>query len=153
MLDGGMFWVCEFENEIMGLLLAVKLKQSVFDDMMEGLRQEKDLREGDFAALTENGSIYIVSFFALNKKVASMLFVRYYAHLISHQDYINDLGAATMMQDGKQLIESIGIPFYKTNKIFNDNVQVDTFKASLSNFLSESAVVKMIFSKQNCEIE
>jgi transcriptional regulator with XRE-family HTH domain len=153
LMPGSMFWVCEFGSEIMGLLFSLKLTQSAFDDIMDGLREEKDLKEEDFASQDEKGSSYILSFFSLNKKVASMLFVRYYAYLISRQIYIVEVGAATMMEDGEKLIESIGIPFYKTNKILDFGADVGFFRASLAEFLSTPDVAKMILTKQNCEME
>ncbi len=153
LLPGNRFWVCEFGGEMMGLLFVLKLKRSAFGEIMDGLKSEKELQENDFALDDELGSSYIISFFSLNQKVASMLFVRFYAYLISHQKNIAEVGAATMMNDGEKLIDSIDIPLYKTNFIFGDNSGVRFFRANLKDFLSTPKVIKMIMTEQECQIE
>ncbi len=152
LFSGSTFLVCEYGEEIMGLLFVLKLKQPVFDKIINGEIMEKALREEDFAAHGEQGSSYILSFFALNDKVASMLFVRYYAHLIAEQRFIYEVGVATMMEDAQKLIESIDLPYY-TSGVIGEGIELQFFKTTLACFLATPKVIRMILSKQDCEVE
>jgi len=152
LLSGSTFLVCEYGEEIMGLLFVLKLKPDVFAHIMDGIIMEKDLKEEDFALHGEEGSSYILSFFSLNEKAASMLFVRFYAYLIADQKTISEVGVATMMEDGEKLIESINIPYYQSNMI-GEGTEVQLYRTSLSSFLSTPKAIKMILSKQDCAID
>ena len=96
---------CEYLDQFFGLLFTVRLKPAVFKKMMTCEIQEGDLTPDDFASFDEMGSNYIFSFFAMNEKAASMLFIRYYAHLIANQKVIEEVGLGTMMEDAKKIIE------------------------------------------------
>jgi len=152
LLSGNRFFICEYGEESMGLLFVLKLKQESFDKIIHGEMMEKSLQEKDFAAQGEKGSSYILSFFALNDKVASMLFVQYYAYLVAEQRAIHEVGVATMMEDAKKLIESIDIPYY-TSVTIGEAFELQFYKTTLSHFLSRPKVIRMILSEQDCEVE
>lgn len=126
LLSGNLFLACVFGEEVIGLLFVLKLKLEVFNRIINGNMMEKELVEDDFALPHEQGSSYILSLFALNEKAASMLFVRYYAHLIAHQTYINEVGIATMMEDIQKLIENINLP-YHNSCIINNGKELQFF--------------------------
>jgi len=152
LMPGNFFIVCEFGEEIVGLLFTLKLKPSSFEKIINGNIMEKELTREDFALPNEEGCNYIISFFSLNKKAASLLFVRYYAHLISHQTTISEVGIATFMDDGQKLIESLNLPYY-TSCVVQDKMELQFYRASLSSFLATPSVVKMILTKQECKEE
>lgn len=152
LIPGNLFLVCEYGEEIVGLLFVLKLKPDVFAKIINRNMMEKELVDDDFALPEEEGSSYILSFFALNEKAASMLFVRYYAHLITHQIYMDEVGVATMMEDAQKLIENISLP-YHSSCIINNGKELQFFKAPLSSFLATERVIKMILSKQDCKEE
>jgi len=152
LLSGNLFLVCEYANEVIGLLFVLKLKCETFKKIMHGKVMERELGDEDFAQPHEEGSSYIISFFSLNKKAASMLFIRYYAHLISHQKYINEVGVATFMEDAQKLIENINLPYY-TSCTTENGMELQFFKTSLSSFLATQSVIRMILTKQECEEE
>jgi len=152
LMPGNFFIVCEFGEEIVGLLFTLKLKPASFEKIINGNIMEKELIPEDFAQPNEEGSNYIISFFSLNKKAASLLFVRYYAHLISHQTTIDEVGIATFMDDGQKLIESLNLPYY-TSCVVPNNMELQFYRASLSSFLATPSVVKMILTKQECKEE
>ncbi len=149
LMPGNFFTVCEFGEEIVGLLFTLKLKASSFEKIINAEMMEKELVPKDFASTEEKGSNYIISFFALNKKAASMLFVRYYAHLISHQSTIIEVGVATFMDDGEKLIESLNLAHY-TSCVVQDNMELQFYRMPLSSFLATPNVIKMILTKQAC---
>jgi hypothetical protein len=111
--------------------------------------REKDLTLDDFASFDEMGSNYAISFFALNEKAASMLFIRYYAHLIANQKVISEVGMATTMEDARKLLNNMNLYHHASLEI-NKDMAIQTFRETLPNFLACENVVKMILSKQEC---
>ena len=146
------FFVCKYLDQFFGLLFTVRLKQEIFSKMMNCEMVEKELTINDFASFHEVGSNYIFSFFAMNEKAASVLFIHYYAHLIANQRVIKEVGIATMMEDAKKLIESMHLKFYKSI-LLDKNMTLQTYRETLPNFLTSEKVVKMILSKQDCPQE
>ncbi len=152
LIEGNLFLTCEYEGELIGLLFVLKLKPKSFQKIINAEIMERELCNDDFALPHEDGSSYILSFFALNQKAASLLFVHYYAYLIAHQNFIRDVGVATMIEDGQKLIESISIPYYKSC-IMKNEIELQFFKAPLGDFLTTPKVIRMILSKQECKEE
>ena len=146
------FFYCEYLGHFFGLLFTVKLKQESFEKMMRCEIQEKDLTFDDFASFDEIGSNYIFSFFAMNQKASSMLFIRYYAHLIANQMVIAEVGVATMMEDAKKIINSINLK-YHASTMFKEDLELQSYRETLPNFLASENVIKMILSKQDCPEE
>ena len=95
------------------------------------------------------GSNYIFSFFAMNDKAASILFIRYYAHLIANQKVIEEVGVGTMMEDAKKMIGSLNLKYSSSLKLKN-NLEIQTYRETLPNFLASEKVIKLILSKQDC---
>ena len=146
------FYICEYKKQFFGLLFTLRLKLEAFEKIMNHEIKEKELTTNDLASLDEMGSNYIISFFALNKKAASMLFIRYYAHLISYQSVISEVGAATMMEDARKLLGSMNLHHHKDLDLYN-GLTIQTWRETLPNFLASEQVVKMILSKQSCPEE
>jgi len=151
-ISGNFFLVAEFVDEIVGLLFVLKLTPKAFDNIMKGSIKEQELQTDDFAGLHEEGSSYILSFFAMNERAASMLFVRFYAHAIAYQSTIDSVGVATMMEDAKGLIANIDLPLYHEMTVL-DGRTLQFFRASLGDFLATERVVRMILTRQDCPAE
>jgi transcriptional regulator with XRE-family HTH domain len=152
LMSGNFFLVCEIGDEVIGLLFSLKLKPEAFKRIINGEMMEKELKDADFALEDEEGSNYMLSFFSLNKKAASILFIRYYAYLIAQQKYIKEVGIATFLEDGQRLIESLSLPYY-TSCMVQKGMELQFYKASLADFLATPQVIKMILTKQTCEEE
>ena len=146
------FFVCTHNKQFFGLLFTLRLKPATLERLMNFEMQEKEITGEDFATFDEMGSNYIVSFFAMNDEAASMLFIRYYAHLISHQNVIREVGVATMMEDGKRLLKHMNFKHYKTIDAGN-GLKVEAYRETLPDFLASEYVVRMILSKQSCPEE
>lgn len=146
------FFYCEYLGQFFGLLFTLKLRQDSFEKMMRCEIQEKDLTFDDFASFDQIGSNYIFSFFAMNQEASSILFIRYYAHLIVNQTRIKEVGVATMMDDAKKLIESISLKYFASLPL-KEGLVLETYRESLSDFLTSEKVIKMIFSQQTCPEE
>ena len=79
--------------------------------------KESELTSDDLAPFDEMGSSYLISFFAMNKKVAIILFMHYYAHLITHQHTLENVGTTTMMEDAKKLIANMRLKHNASKKL------------------------------------
>ena len=146
------FFVCEYKDQFFGLLFTLRLKPEIFEKVMNLELKEKEIREEHLAAMDEMGSNYIISFFAMNDKAATMLFVRYYAHLIANQKVIEEVGVATMMNDARKLLKNMNFRHH-TGQIVNTDQELQTYRETLPNFLASEYVLKMTLSKQECPEE
>ncbi len=146
------FYVCEYKEQFFGLLFTLRLKPEVFERIMDLEIDEKDLGADDFASFDEMGCNHMISFFSMSEKAASLLFIRYYAHLIANQNYILEVGLATMMEDAKKLIRNMNLKHY-SSRIIEKGLELQTYRETLPNFLASQKVVKMILSKQDCPEE
>ncbi len=146
------FYVCEYKEQFFGLLFSLRLKPDAFEKIMNHTIKEKALRSDDFASFEEMGSDYIISFFAMNEKAATILFIRYYAHLIANQKAIQEVGVATMMEDAHKLIRNMHFRHH-ADLVLEDGKTLQTFRETLPDFLASEYVVKMILDKQTCPEE
>ena len=152
MHNSNSFFVCRHKRQFFGLLFTLRVKPETLDGLMRFEIREKDLMEKDFASFDEMGSNYIVSFFAMNDEAASMLFIRYYAHLIAHQKVIREVGVATMMEDGRKLLGNMNFRHYSSLDI-DGGLTIDSYRETLPEFLATEKVVRMILSHQSCPEE
>ena len=146
------FFICEYKDEFFGLLFTLRLKQEVFDKIMNFEIQENELTTDDFASFNEMGCNHMISFFAMNEKAASQLFIRYYAHLIANQKVIAEVGYTTMMSDTKKLMENINFQYYASTMISKE-LKLQMYRETLSNFLACENVVKTILFRDECSEE
>jgi len=141
------FYVCEYKEQFFGLLFSLRLKPEVFEKLIHFKILEKEIGEKDFADLDEAGSNYLISFFAMNETAASLLFIRYYAHLIANQNVIEKVGTSTMMEDAKKLIAHMHLQ-HTDSRVIEEDLTMQSYEASLADFLAHERVMKMIFPKK-----
>jgi len=144
-----LFLACEYKNGFSGLFFSLRLKPEVFQKIINFEMKKSELDIEDFASFDEVGSNYMLSFYALNDKVATMLFIRYYAHLIANQTKIKEIGVITALDDVKKVVNNMNLEETKS-MITDDKVELKSYTQSLSNVLVSENVVKMLFSKLDC---
>ena len=145
------FYVCELNEQFFGLLFTLRLKPDIFTKLINFEMMEKDIRVEDFASHNEIGSDYFLSFIAMNEKVASLLFIEYYAQLIAHQENILEVGGMTMVEDAKKLISNMCIASHKKRKRTaedGENILQESYRANMHDFLACEQVIRMLFSKE-----
>ncbi len=140
------FFVCEYRGQFFGLLFALRVKPEIFEKLMRFEMKEEQLTDSDLATFDEVGSNYIISFFAMSMPAANLLFLRYYAHLIANQHHIDEVGVATMMNDGEKLISNMNFTLYKSVELPND-LLLRSYRATLASFLAHEKVLNLILSK------
>ena len=146
------FFICEYKDQFFGLLFTLRLKPEIFEKVISLELKEKEIVEDNLAAMDEIGSNYIISFFAMNEKAASMLFLRYFAHLIANQKVIEEVGVATMMDDGRKLLKNMNFRYHTSQTVDTDQ-ELRTYRETLPNFLASEQVLKMTLAKQECPEE
>lgn len=147
-----LFLACEYKGNFLGLFFTLRLKPEVFDKIMNFEMKKSDITLDDFASFDEMGCNYMLSFYALNQKCATMLFIRYYAHLIANQQNIAQIGLITTLDEVRKVVNNMNLDYY-TSKIVENDVEIQTYKQTLPNVLASENVVKMILSKQTCPEE
>jgi len=143
-----LFLLSEYKGQFYGLLFVLRLKPDIFDKIINFDMNIKEINTQHFASYEEIGSHFPVSFFAYNDKSATLLFLRYYAHLIANQKVINKIGTTPFLESGKKMVEKMNLHFHKKKE--NDISVLSSYQASLSEVLINEAVIKMIFQKQDC---
>jgi hypothetical protein len=146
------FYVCEYKEQFFGLLFTLRVKPEIFEKLMNFEMHERELTTDDFAPFDEGGSNYIISFFAMNDKAATMLFIRYYAHLIAYQNVISEVGTASMMDDAKKLFSYMHLRDY-VDKRLSSGAILKSYRAKLSDFMSHEGVLRMIFHRKDIPSE
>ena len=137
------FFVCVYKDAFFGLLFTLKLKQEVFEKIMNFEIRENELTVDDFASFKQIGSSIMISFFAMNEKSASILFLRYYAYLIANQKVIAEVGYVTMMEDTKKLMGNMNF-YHCASETIDKELEVQTYRMTLPDFMACENVVKTI---------
>ena len=152
MYPDNFFLACEHKGVFLGLLFTVRVKPEVFNKILNFEMKKSEITVEDFASYDEMGSSLLLSFFALNQKAATLLFIRFYAHLIANQGCIADIGGITNSDDAKRLVSNMNLQ-YRNSMITEDGVKITSYSQTLANLLASEYAVKMLLSKQECPEE
>jgi len=147
-----LFLACEHKGTFLGLLFTARVKPEILNNIVNFKMKKNEVLEKDFASFYEKGSMLLLSFFALNQKVATLLFIRLYAHLIANQKYIVDIGGITNSDGAKKLVSNMNLQ-YQNHMTTHDGVKITGYKQSLSNVLASEYAMKMLLTKQKCPEE
>jgi len=143
-----MFLVGECDDQFFGMFFALRLKPKIFQKLISFEMKIKDIVSEDFATFEEDGCNFPFSFFAYNEKIASLLYIRYYAHLISHQNDIQEIGAISILKGGEKLIEKIHLKHFKDDVV--DDLTLKSYSATINDVLLNEDVLKVVFGSQDC---
>ena len=141
-----LFLACEYKDTFAGLFFSVRLKQNIFEKLLNFEMKKSEITEDDFALDDEVGSDLLLSFYAINHKVATMLFVRHYAYLIANQKKIADIAVITTLNEVIHAVNTMNLKPYKSKNLEND-ICIESHRQSIANVLATEYVVKMIFSE------
>lgn len=143
-----LFVVAEYEGQFLGVFFTLRLKPDVFKKIISFEMQLDSVFEDDMADFDEEACSFPVGFFAYNEKIASLLYLRYYAHLIAHQDTITEVGSTPLLDAERRLVEAIHLTHRNDLNIKGETVSAYT--APLEDVLINKDVVKMMFQNQEC---
>ena len=151
MYPSNLFLACEYKEAFVGLFFSIKLKPKVFEKLLNFKMRYSEIEESDFASPDELGCDLLLSFYAINHKVAKMLFVRHFAYLIANQKKLVDIGVTTSTDEVKKIVTNMNLELFKhvetKNIQYNKDVTVESYRQSLHNVLATEYVTRMIFSE------
>ncbi len=147
-----LFLACEYKDAFLGLFFTLRIKPEIFNKILNFEMKRSEISTDDFAEPNEIGSGLMIAFFAMNEKAATLLFIRYYAHLIANQKHIDEIGGITIEDEAKKIVTNMNLQF-DTSKMTDDGVEIDSFRQTLPNVLASENAVKMLLSKQECPEE
>ena len=140
------FLMCEYKDTFMGLFFTIRLKPDIFEKIINFEMKKNEITTENFASFDEQGCEYILSIFALNDKSSYPLFMRYYAYLISNQKNIEEVGTIKSEKDAKNIFERMNFKPVNSKVYTNEEVEIVSYKETLSNLLVGENVVKIILT-------
>ncbi len=146
-----LFLLAECNGQFFGLFFILRLKPDIFTKIISFEMQLRDITEDDFASFEEEACSVPVGFFAYNEKAASLLFIRYYAHLIANQDTIIDVGTTPLLDGARKIVEAMHLKHLHDLKV--ENGTLSAYSAPLEDVLINEDVLRMVFRKQECPEE
>ena len=146
-----LFLIAQTNETFVGMFFTVRLKPEVFKKLLSFEIKVRDISPDNFATFEEEACNFPVAIFAYNEKVASLLYIRYYAHLISNQDTVVEVGTTPLLKGAKKLLEKMHCHYLDDQEI--DGQTLAAYSAPLEDILINEDVLKMIFQKQECPEE
>jgi len=146
-----LFLVCQYKGFIIGFLFVLRLKPQIQHQILHFKKAFSSLKADDFASFNEPGALITTHFFAWNHKSATLLIIRYYAHLIANQENIESVGAAVFYEEGKEILANMNLR--PLDKYVQEGIEITSYYESLANVLLTENVVKMLFRKDSCPEE
>jgi len=147
-----LFLACEYKDSFLGFFFTARVRPEIFDKILNFKMKKSEITTSDFASFDEIGSHLLLSFYAMNMKAATMLTVRYYAHLIANQKNIDEIGGVTTNDDAKKIASNMNL-HYHSSYTTNDNIKIKSYRQTLANVLASENAVKMFLVKQECPEE
>ena len=141
-----LFVVAECDGQFFGMFFALRLKPDIFKKIISFEMQVHDLTEDDFAGFEEEACSLPFSFFAYNEKTATLLYIRYFSHLIANQDSIIEVGTTPMLDGGRKIVEAMHLNHLHDLKV--EHGTISAYSAPLEDVLINEDVLRMIFRKQ-----
>lgn len=145
---GNLFAAVTYRTGFLGLLFALRLKPESFDALLRFERKKSDLAPEDFAAPNEEGSVYMLSFFAISQEVATMLFRRFYAHLIANQERTKEAGFISSFEEAQALARRLNLGSAGRKK--HEGTEILAFRSDLFALMTSSMALKALFPKPGC---
>lgn len=146
-----MFLVAQSNSQFLGMFFILNLKPQSYKRMLSFELHAASITDEDFAEPGEESSLFLLSFYAYNEKIASLLFIRFYAHLIANQDNIKEIGTTPILEGAKKMTEKIHLSLINQKTDATNNLSA--YSASLEEVLINEDVLKVIFQKEDCPQE
>lgn len=142
---GNLFLIAENKGQFMGMFFTLRLQPKIFQQIINFEMKITDLNINDFASMEEEACLLPFSFFAYNKNIAALLFIKYYAYLIENQDTIAEIGSTPLLKSGKKLMETMHLQHVEDKLI--EGITLCSYCASLEKVLINEDVLKLIYQE------
>jgi transcriptional regulator with XRE-family HTH domain len=148
---GSLFFVCRYKELVIGFLFILRVKPETVRNILRFETPYRSLTINDFADMKEDGSHLITHFFAWNDKAATMLMIRYYAHLIANQKHIREIGAAVYYEEAEKILANMNL---KPLSCYSaEETRITSYLEELEQVLLSENVLKTVFQKETCPAE
>jgi len=137
-----LFLLASYKKQFFGMFISLRLRPEVFEKLMNFEMTESEIRESDFAALTEDACHYPLSYFTYTEQSASLLMLHYYIHLLEYQDTVKEVGSLPKVEDGKRLSQALGLTTHDSDGT------LQTFRAPIHDVLTNKYLLTVIFKEK-----
>lgn len=140
-----LFQVLSYKSAVLGLLFTLRLKSESFDGILNFTKKKEELTHGDFASEEEPASLYALAYYAMSPRIGTILLARLYAHLIAHQETLQELGIVSPLAEVHRIAENMGLK--PTQRRETDPGPLIAYRNDLFIVLSSPPVLKSLFEK------
>jgi len=107
--SGTLALVCERKKQHLGHYIMLKIKSDIAEAIAHNRRSELSITTKDLCNENEQGSYYIHALYGRNPKIAALLNVHAYLHLLDNFNTIDNILIFSTRKDGVELTRDYGI--------------------------------------------
>lgn len=106
---GSLGILCERKGQNLGHFLMIKVDDRIARQIAHHEREEFDIDPGDLRGPDEPGSYYIHALYGSNPRVAAIVNVEAYLHMLRHFETIDNIAIFSSRPDGAEITRDYGI--------------------------------------------
>ncbi|HHO65948.1 MAG TPA: XRE family transcriptional regulator [Epsilonproteobacteria bacterium] len=137
--------VCESRRQHAGHYILLKLKSSVADDIVHHQRSLFSITMDDFCDVEEKGTYLALTLFSRSGKVAALLNIEHYIHLIEQMNHIEKIVIFSRREDAVPMTKDYGIHLVASGTDEKEGYQWYGLSAPLEDILFADTVVEAIY--------
>ena len=137
--------VCERKKQYLGHYVMLKIKSDTAEAIAYNRRSELSISESDLCLPNDTGSYYIHALYGRNPKIAALLNVHAYLHLLDNLDTIDDILIFSTRKDGVELTKDYGIKTVAQGKDETYGFKWHGMLSPVEDILFSDAVIRHAF--------
>ncbi len=137
--------ICEHKKQHLGHFIMLKIKNRVAKEIAYNDRSEFILHREDFCMPHENGTYYIHALYGRSPKIAAILSVYGYLHLLEHLDKTDNVMIFSTRTDGVLLTKDYGIKTVANGKNAEYGFSWHGMLSPTPDILFSETVLKLVF--------
>ena len=139
------FLIASYQRQFFGVMFSIRIKESIFNDLMHFKMSENDIKLEHLASCEEKGCEYPFTLFTYTEQTATILILRYYAHLLKHKNHIGTLGSLPKSPEGEKLISTLGLKHFRNDP--KEVSPIKAYQATMEEVLLNPYALNMLFKK------
>ena len=137
--------VCEANGQHAGHYILLKLKSDVAEDIVHHRRPFHSFTVDDLCGPEENGTYLSYTLFTRSAKVAALLNIRHYYHLVEHMSTIDKIAIFSRREDTLLMTKNYGIHLVASGVNEKAGYKWYGLSAPLEDILFSDTVIESIF--------
>ncbi len=126
-------------------MIMFKIKNEVAEEIALHKRSEFDLKESDFCSVHEKGTYYVHALYGRSPKIAAMLNVKAYLHLLEHMQNTDNVMIFSSRTDGVLLTKDYGIEIIAQGEDEEYGFDWYGMMSPVEDILFSDTVLKLVF--------